>query len=355
MSLTRFKVDGVRCLRDVDIELGPGRNYVFGPNGAGKTSLLESIHLLGRGRSFRTRRTARLVQRGRDGLTVHGSVDSGGRSRPVGVAFTERKLTVRVDGRDEGTASLARALPVYVIDPRLHQLIEAGPSERRRFLDWGVFHVEHSYLGLWRQYRRLLGQRNAALKRGATGEQLTAWTTPLIELGERITGLRERYVEGLAADIGMIGGRLLGRDVQVSYFRGWREGLDLAEALREARERERERATTPVGPHRGDLVIRVDGAPARDEVSRGQQKLIVAALVLAQLDRLETAEARRSVLLVDDPAAELDDASLGRLLDEVYARPAQLVVTALSAEALGGAARDFPRFHVEQGRVQAVV
>lgn len=354
MSLARLKVDGVRCLGGVDIELESERNYVFGPNGAGKTSLLESIHLLGRGRSFRTRQTARLVQRGREGLTVHGSVRGVERTVPVGVGFADHKLTARVDGHDEGTAGLARALPVYVIDPQLHQLVEAGPSERRRYLDWGVFHVEHSYLSLWRQYRRLLGQRNAALKRGAAGEQLAAWTEPLVELGERITAMRERYVAGLTPDVAAMGARLLGRDVQVSYFRGWREGVDLAEALAEARERERERGTTPVGPHRADLVIRIDGERARDEVSRGQQKLIVGALVLAQVDRLGGTEAHRSVLLVDDPAAELDGGSLGRLMEEVYARPVQLVVTALSAEALGGAA-DFPRFHVEQGRVRAVV
>lgn len=354
MSLARLKVDGLRCLSGVDIELDRGRNYVFGANGAGKTSLLESIYLLGRGRSFRTRQTGRLVQRGRAGLTVHGIVERHEGRVPIGVAFSDHRLEVRVGGRDEGTARLARELPVYVIDPKLHQLIEGGPSERRRYLDWGVFHVEHAYLGLWRQYRRLLGQRNAALKAGAGESALAAWTAPLIEIGEQITAMRERYVEGLAPDVVAMGSRLLGREIRLSYFRGWREGLDFAGALESAREREGELGTTPVGPHRADLRLSVDGAGARDVVSRGQQKLIVAALVLAQVDRLEADEAGRSVLLVDDPAAELDAGSLRRLLAEVHARPAQLVVTALSADAVGPEP-GFPRFHVERGRVQAVV
>lgn len=354
MSLGRLKVEALRCLDGVDIELDPRRNYVFGANGAGKTSLLESIHLLGRGRSFRTRQTARLVQRGRAGLAVHGVVETGGMSVRLGVGFAERRLSVRIGGRDGGTAALARELPVYVIDPRLHQLIEAGPSERRRYLDWGVFHVEHDYLALWRRYRRLLGQRNAALKRDAGTSTQAAWTEPLVEVGERITALRQRYVDALARDFSATAARLLGRDVSIVYRRGWRDGIGLAEALAEARERERETGTTAAGPHRGDLAIRVGRTPVRDEVSRGQQKLITAALVLAQVDRLETAEAGRSVLLVDDPAAELDQASLERLLAEVHGRPAQLVVTALAPEAVGPAP-EFARFHVEQGDVRRVV
>lgn len=354
MSLAELRIEAVRCLSRVELELNAHRNYVFGPNGAGKTSLLESIHLLGRGRSFRTRQTARLVQRGSASLTVHGRVEHGEQSVRVGVSFGERRLSVRVAGQDEGTARLARELPVYVIDPRLHQLIEAGPSERRRYLDWGVFHVEHEYLALWRQYRRMLGQRNAALKRGARGDALEAWTAPLVVGGERISAMRERYVEGLSADLGVTAERLLGREVRVEYYRGWRAGISLGEALAESRARERELATTQVGPHRGDLVIRIDGAPIRDEVSRGQQKLVVAALVLAQVDRLEQTEAGRSVLLVDDPAAELDRGGLERLMAEVHGRPAQLVVTALAADVLGPAP-GYPRFHVEQGRVRQVV
>ncbi len=294
------------------------------------------------------------MQRGQAALAVHGIVETGGGRVPLGVRFGDGTLTVRVAGRDEGTARLARELPVYVIDPRLHELVEAGPSERRRYLDWGVFHVEHAYLSLWRQYRRLLGQRNAALKRGIRGSALAPWTEGLVDLGVRITALRERYAADLAPDVAATAQRLLGRDVSLTYDRGWRDGIELGAALEEARDRERLRGTTAVGPHRADLSIRVDGAAARDEVSRGQQKLIVAALVLAQVDRLETAEAGRSILLVDDPAAELDPGSLERLMSEVHARPAQLVVTALAPEAIGPEP-GYPRFHVEQGRVRAVV
>lgn len=354
MALARLRVEALRCLDSVDIELDPRRNYVFGPNGAGKTSLLESVYLLGRGRSFRTRQTARLVQRGKPALTVHGRVESGEHSVGIGVSFASRRLSVRVGGRDAGTASLARELPVYVIDPRLHQLVEAGPSERRRYLDWGVFHVEHGYLAQWRQYRRLLGQRNAALKRGAAGAALAAWTEPLVEAGQRITAQRQRYVDGLAAALQATASRLLGRDVTVRYEQGWRAGVGLAEALAETDARERETASTAVGPHRGDLALEIDGTRVRDEVSRGQQKLVAAALVLAQVDQLGGGEAGRSVLLVDDPAAELDAGSLARLMREVYARPAQLIVTALSPAALEPEV-GFPMFHVEQGNVRAVV
>src|SRR5690606_22264133 len=150
---------------EIEADLHPRRNYFFGPNGAGKTSLLESVYLLGRGRSFRTRDTRRLIRHGEARLVVYGEVVADDEAHRPGVAFERGRLEKRVDGAPaESMAALASILPAYVIDPSSHGLVEGGPSERRRFLDWGVFHVEQSYLPVWRRYRRVLSQRNAALK-----------------------------------------------------------------------------------------------------------------------------------------------------------------------------------------------
>jgi len=163
--LRRLRITDVRCLAEAELALDPARNYIYGPNGAGKTSILEAIYLLGRGRSFRTRQIRRLVRYGRSGLAVFGEVGDGPRLRRIGVAFNQGRLEKKIDGSAAaGTAALVEILPVHAIDPSSHELIQGGPSERRRFLDWGVFHVEHGYLDTWRRYRRLLGQRNAALK-----------------------------------------------------------------------------------------------------------------------------------------------------------------------------------------------
>jgi DNA replication and repair protein RecF len=185
LPLSEVRIAAFRCLTHVEIALDPNRNYLFGPNGAGKTSVLESIYLLGRGRSFRTRQIRKLVRVGTDGFSVFGEVEIAERVVRVGVAFDVGRLQKKIDGdATVGTAELAAVLPVHVVEPGIHQLIEGGPGERRRFLDWGVFHVEHAYLEAWRQYRRVLGQRNAALK-GASNSELQTWTAALVEAGAR--------------------------------------------------------------------------------------------------------------------------------------------------------------------------
>src|SRR5262249_33040360 len=160
-------------------------------NGAGKTSLLEAIFLLGRGRSFRTRQLRRLVARGSSEFAVFGEVSTESAVRRVGVAWSQGRLEKRIDGESApGTAALAALFPVHVLDPSSHELVQGTPSERRRFLDWGVFHVEHAYLETWRRYRRLLSQRNAALKAGAGMEELGAWSVPMAEAGEAVHQMR---------------------------------------------------------------------------------------------------------------------------------------------------------------------
>ena len=355
MALDRVRVSSVRCVRTADIELHPQRNYFFGPNGAGKTSLLEAIHLLGRGRSFRTRQTALLVSAGAAELGVLGEIQDLEGRRTLTVRFREGLLEVQIGGVAAGTlVELARAFPVHVLDPQLHELIEGGPTVRRRYLDAGVFHVEPTYLESWRRYRRALAQRNSALRRGASDSQLAAWTQGLVPLAREIHTLRERYVSTLAASLQGIGRRLTGGEIGIDYRPGWRRGTGLTEALREVARRDRETGFTQVGPHRADLKVTLEERGVRDAASRGQQKLVAAALVLAQVATFSARAGQGGTLLVDDPAAELDGTSLGRLLAELAELEAQLIVTGLSKSALAPPA-GYPVFHVEQGRIQPVL
>ena len=352
MPLERIRIDRLRILEDVDCRLHPERNYFFGPNGAGKTSLLEAIHLLGRGRSFRTRQTKRLVQHGRETLAVFAELQVGGEAHRVGVSFGSAGLEYRIDRRPGASVTeLARLLRVDVIDPGIHKLIEGGPSERRRFLDWGVFHVEHNYLDQWKRFRRVLGQRNAALKARAEASALAAWSHALAEPAVAVDDARRRYTVQLAAAAKEIGGRLLGQPLTVEYRRGWRSGVSFIEALEESAERDRAFGHTQIGPHRADLFVTAGDGALSEEASRGQQKLAAAALVIAQVRVAASTGDRNGTLLVDDPAAELDRAALGRLMMELEGLPSQLILTALSRELLPPDER-FPVFHVEQGRVE---
>jgi DNA replication and repair protein RecF len=355
VPLQRIRLSSVRCLAEVDIDLAPGRNYLYGPNGAGKTSFLEAIHLLGRGRSFRTRHVKNLLRHGATELTVVGDISHEDLTETVGVRLSGGHLEIHVDGVSrDGLETLARRLPVHVIDPQQHELVEGGPSVRRRYLDGGVFHVEPRYLEVWRSYRRVLAQRNSALKLQVGHDEILAWNHALTEAGHEVHAARERYFAALSPAVQDIGGRLLGRELTVGYQRGWNRELDLTDALASSLERDVATGYTQVGPHRADMSLRFDGAAVRDAASRGQQKLVVATLVLAQIGVANTAPGPRGTVLVDDPAAELDRASVERLLHELWALDAQLVLTGLARESLEPV-RGYSLFHVEQGRIKAML
>jgi len=239
---------------------------------------------------------------------------------------------------------------VQAIDPELHQLIEEGPQQRRRFLDWGVFHVEPSFVDTWQRFQRTLRQRNAALRTRSPADLVRAWDGELIETGTRIATARQLYLATLNPKVRSMGERLLGHSVDLHLAQGWAVERSLQEALDRSWSRDNDRGMTHVGPHRADLQIRVDGQLARERVSRGQQKLVAAAMLLGQLRCDSEQGSSTAALLVDDPAAELDAASLEKLLAEILALPLQLFITALdrghpALERLGVAAR----FHVEHG------
>ena len=352
MPLGRLRIETFRCLTRVEVVLDPERNYFFGPNGAGKTSLLEAIYVLGRGRSFRLRQNKRLIQHRSDGFSIFGEVVAPSGKHRLGVSVDAAGRRLRLDGQaGPAMSALAHLLPVHVIEPSVHLLIEGGPSERRRFLDWGVFHVEQGYIPAWRQYRRVLGQRNAALR---AGQHPGSWDQGLVTAGMRLHEARIRYLAELHTALVGLGEELLGQSLEVNYRPGWRVDISFGRALKASLSRDHNTGATQVGPHRAELVVNLGTRGVREEISRGQQKLAAAALVLAQVRVLAATKGRGGTLLVDDPAAELDEAALRGLLSVLGALPAQKIVTGLTRAALSPL-QQHTTFHVKQGDVQPMV
>jgi DNA replication and repair protein RecF len=350
LGLAELTVDNVRCLEHVELSLHPQRNLIWGGNGSGKTSLLEAIFLLGRGRSFRTRNSERLIRHGQPRLVVFGRTGNA-QPRSLGVQVSRTEGTIaRISGTTVASLTeLSQGFPVQVIDPGVHQLVEAGGHRRRRWLDWAVFHVEpSSFADHWTRYTRSLKQRNAALK--SQPAQASLWDAELARLGELISDARRRLVEQLEPHWHALVAALTGLEVELHYARGWSPDITLADALKESLPRDRLRGATHVGPHRGDVQIKVRGRAAREVLSRGQQKLVAIAMTLAQLYLLRDAGSPAATLLLDDPAAELDSAHLSVFIERVRELPCQLVLTSLQPE-FGAFGTPDRVFHVEQGRV----
>ena len=354
MSLTKFTATGFRCLHKVELKPHAQLNLITGPNASGKTSLLECLYYLGRGRSFRSSGNRELIQSGAKSFVLYGTKTQEGQEHRVGLEVAVGERQVKVDGQSGTGADLARVFPVQVIDPEIHELVQGGPELRRRFLDWGVFHVKHSFLDTWRNYQKALRQRNAALRAGEPEKQILVWNDAVALHGEIIDQQRQTFLDEFIPLYASIVEDNLSFSAICSYKRGWSPEIDLKQALLDNFDRDSAFGSTQVGPHRADLTLQVQDRRARHRVSRGQQKMLAAALVLAQSRFVAARTSARLVLLVDDPAAELDRDNRQRLFHMLEDVPAQMFVTALEPADLPWSDRG-QMFHVEHGEVSSLL
>lgn len=272
MHVVRLSIHRLRRFHTVELHPSSALNLLTGDNGAGKTSVLEALHLMAYGRSFRGRVRDGLIQQGADDLEVfvewkEGDSAAGERTRRAGLRHSGQEWTGRLDGEDVAQlGSLCAALAVVTFEPGSHVLISGGGEPRRRFLDWGLFHVEPDFLTLWRRYARALKQRNALLKQGAQPRMLDAWDHELAESGESLTSRRTRYLERLQEWLVPVADAIapaLGLTA-LAFAPGWkRHELSLADALLLARERDRQNGYTSQGPHRADWMPSFQALPGR--------------------------------------------------------------------------------------------
>jgi DNA replication and repair protein RecF len=353
LYIKSFQINNLRNIQSAEIVADPVLNVLVGDNGAGKTTVLEAMIVLAKGRSFRTGQIASLLGSSSDQFLISAKIQlETDRTSAVGVERSVKHWRARRDGKDVRQLSdLAEHLPLVLLEPNSHLLISGPPDSRRRYLDWGVFHVEHGFLGTWRRYARAIKQRNAALR--AKEEGVAQSLNPLIvDLGEQVHRLREAQVAvlehrlpGLLADLapGL-------EDISLRYQPGW-SGPSLGSALDDSFSRDMDRGLTGPGPHKADLVFRSGRHLARDCLSRGEMKIVAAAMMMAQARAISEAGSR-AVFLLDDLASEFDAQHRQSVIRAALVEGGQVWITGTQLEeGLLGLASSARVFHVEQGRV----
>ncbi len=358
MYIKSLRIRDLRCLEAVDIELSPLINIFIGDNGTGKTSLLESVYLLSRGRSFRSAPQSRLIRKESESLSIFANVaDDQEKSFSIGLQRNSDELRIKLStDPDARLIHLVKTLPVQIIDPALHALFEEGPTARRRFLDWGVFHVEHSFFPAWHRYKRAIQQRNSVLRSGGSDAELKAWDHDILTSAAHINATRSRYVAELNK---LLPGNLIRFEntdqIEIEYQTGWPKGRDFSDVLSEGLSRDRQLGYTMHGPHRADLRIRWHGVKAEQRASRGEQKVLICSLMLTQAELLTRQTDKRPVLLIDDLAAELGQNYRTQLLEVINSLQLQTFLTCLDKSLLPPPVGEHKMFHVEQGKVIRVV
>lgn len=353
MRIEQLRIVGLRCFGEVEVTFDPGVNLITGSNGAGKTSILEAAFLLSHARSFRSGAKDALTQRGAARLAVFANLvrDDGVRVR-VGLGRTSMRWEAKLDGENVAIGRLVGSCAVVSFEPGSHALIAGPAEERRRFLDWGVFHVEHEFIGNWRRYQRSLKQRNSLLRSGVSpsSDQFDPWEAELSQSAERIDSYRRAYLDRLSPVLRSSAGGLLPElgELDLRYRRGWPDGEDLRHLLRENRGRDISRGHTTLGPHRADWSVSFEQAPLREHLSRGQEKLTALACVLAQATLHAEILGDWPIVCLDDLASELDHSHQAAVVEQLVVAGAQVLLTGTDKpEALN----DVPAalFHVEQG------
>ena len=330
MKLSELQITNLRNILSARLSFHPQLNVITGSNGSGKTSFLEGLYLLGSGYSFRTRDVSALVAHNQDVLTVFAKTDTYQR---ISIQKSPLHPTIaHMNGEPcLRRSELASFLPCQVFYQDIFQLIDAGPSLRRGLLDWGLFHVEPEYHLLWKDYRRVVKQRNSLLKTKVSNQQLLPWNKMLAELASQLDAYRSSYFNRLATEFDAIISQLSQLDCTLNYYKGWdkkNEGKNLEEILQATYQSDCLRQYTHYGAHHADLLVVSADYKVKHFLSRGQQKMVLFALKFAQAKLVE----KSCFFLIDDMTAELDDEHIHRLMRYITSSKGQFFITARQSD-----------------------
>ncbi|MBU1558334.1 MAG: DNA replication/repair protein RecF [Gammaproteobacteria bacterium] len=363
LMLSQLSVSHFRNLSSVEISPSEKFNVLFGKNGSGKTSLLEAVYYLNLARSFRSHINSHVIQKDKERLSLFGKI----LGNSVGLERSkDGGLKVKVNFEEISHISeLAKIFPIQLINSDSFELIHGSSKTRRQFLDFGLFHVKRDlFFKVWKKLQQVLAQRNGFLRNEKNlrtlKNELAFWNKEFVSASHELHELRKEYFEEfLILFFNVLEPLLQVETLNLAYYPGWTKERSLADSLEEDFRKDCALGYTQSGAHRADIKVTVNGIPAKDILSRGQQKLTVCAMLLAQSQLLEAATGEKSVFLVDDLASELDENKREMLVTALKKTKSQVFMTGVDKELfreVRGVIKDVDMklFHVEQGTIKEI-
>jgi len=361
MAIDLISIKGFRNIIDSTLKLNKF-NIIHGNNGSGKTSLLEALFFLGRGKSFRTNKVKNLINISDNNFTIFSKSKITGQ---IGIRKNiSNDLEIKINHEyTRNISSLSKNLPIQIILPNCHLLIEGAPNERRKYIDWLVFHVKHELIPLWKKHQKILRQRNLALKNRLPKNQITIWDNELIRITEIINLERIEHIKNIGVELNKLSKIIFKEKITflLKYNQSWDKKSDFGSSLKSYYEKDRDRGFTNIGLNKSELKIysvsdNNTKYDVKEFLSKGNLKLLAVILVLVQLKIFIDNRKNhiKPILLIDDIFAELDETHVKNILSVIFNLDLQTFITTVNDPNDGRILKSFETedlsmFHVKQG------
>ncbi|MDD6187839.1 MAG: DNA replication/repair protein RecF [Oscillospiraceae bacterium] len=359
-----IKIRGFRNIDAAELTFSDGINIIYGENAQGKTNLVEAIWLLSGGKSFRGSKDREMIGFDRDSFRIEGNVTNGERDINITVACskTNPKFSSRMgktDRKDFDRASLIAGSFYCVIFSPVHlNIISGGPVLRRKFADACLCQLNLPFIDRYRRYNRALATRNAFLKNIKKYDDIrqesifNSLDDALCQNGYYIYKQRKRFCDTVGERAAEYYKNISGdrEKLTVVYKNRADSRESMKNGLLNSREKDIYTGSTNFGVHREDIEFYLDGKPAKDYASQGQQRSIVIALKLAESDMMENFTEISPVILLDDVLSELDFQRQDYLLNNI--RGKQVFITTCECERIR--LSDSKKIYVENGRIKEI-
>jgi DNA replication and repair protein RecF len=357
MSLNKLDIYSFRNILKASIKPSSEINFIVGENASGKSSLLEAIYILGRARSFRATNTKQVIQFEENELIVSGiACEQSEHNYHLGIQINNSGCVIRINQENSDKAELAHSFPVLLIHPKSYKLLDDGPQIRREFIDWGVFNDEEFFLENWRKYKKVLQQRNSLLKTKKV-MHINVWDTELVQCGTIVSECRNKYLTRLEPIFIEISHYFFDFDqLQLIYLSGWDKSESFNQALENSLQKDIKYGFSHIGPHRSDFQVLLNGKLAKHFVSRGQLKILMLALNLAQIKLFNTHKNNKVCVLIDDLTAELDIVNKQKLLNYLVDLNCQVFMSSTELSNFGDLNKlsNYKVFHVKHGEINLI-
>jgi DNA replication and repair protein RecF len=353
MAIRQLSLNDFRNLTSTTLDLDENLNVFTGLNASGKTNLLEALHIICQGRSFKAHTINHCIKHNKNSFLIFALFDD----YKAGISRNSKKTTIRINNENVHKVSLlAKKTPVKIINSSSFDLILGNPGIKREFIDWCLFHVEHKYQSTWSDYKHSLKQRNSLLKQRNNYSELNYWDNKLSDLGQDIFDLRKIYLESLQNIVNKQFFEILkDTPLELIYKPGWDVSKTLFENFKSTHLKDKKYGFTQCGIHRDDIKILSNGLDIQHIFSRGQIKKIAIVLLLSQIFLVQGSKESKLVLLIDDIEAELDEDSVSYILNKLKDKNIQLFITNIkTSPCLFKSNEEYKLFHVEHGMIKAV-